>query len=199
MLGGVVAFVLLLACANVANLLLARGVTRRREVAVRAALGGGRWRIVRQFLTETTLLSAFGGVLGLTLAWAALRVAPSILPPGTIPVGVVLRFDIRLALFAATAILFGRSWIYYRIWQVPRRMPLLLGLFLVALFIWFAENIGTLTKTWLYPHQRAAWSMVSLGKLSAWFLLLIISYVMVAAVNRPKAYADSAAGDRRAN
>ena len=93
--------------------------------------------------------------------------------------------DVRVALFAVTAILFGRSWIHYRIWQHPRRMPLLLGLFLVALFIWFAENIGTLTKTWLYPHQHAAWSMVSLGKLSSWFLLLIISYVMVAAVNRP--------------
>lgn len=93
--------------------------------------------------------------------------------------------DVRPALLLAVAVLFGRCWIHYRIWQIPRRMPLLLGLFLVALFIWFAENIGTLTSTWLYPHQRAAWSMVSLGKLSSWFLLLIISYVMVAAVNRP--------------
>ena len=96
--------------------------------------------------------------------------------------------DVRPLLFLAVAILFGRSWIHYRIWQVPRAMPLLLGLFLVALFIWFAENIGTLTRTWLYPHQRVAWSMVSLGKLSSWFLLLIISYVMVAAVNRPMPY-----------
>jgi uncharacterized membrane protein YoaT (DUF817 family) len=93
--------------------------------------------------------------------------------------------DVRLGLFVVIALLFGRSWIHYRIWQVRRTMPLLLGLFLVALFIWFAENIGTLTRTWLYPHQLAAWSIVSLGKLSSWFLLLIISYVMVAAVNRP--------------
>ena len=97
--------------------------------------------------------------------------------------------DVRLGLFAVVALLFGRSWIHYRVWQVRRTMPLLLGLFLVALFIWFAENIGTLTRTWLYPHQQAAWSMVSLGKLSSWFLLLIISYVMVAAVNRPEPYA----------
>jgi uncharacterized membrane protein YoaT (DUF817 family) len=97
--------------------------------------------------------------------------------------------DVRPALFLIVAILFGRAWIHYRVWQTWRRMPLLLGLFLVALFIWIAENIGTLTKTWLYPHQRVAWSMVSLGKLSSWFLLLIISYVMVAAVNRPRAYA----------
>jgi len=96
--------------------------------------------------------------------------------------------DVRPALFLIVAILFGRSWVHYRVWQAPRAMPLLLGLFLVALFIWFAENIGTLTKTWLYPHQRVAWSMVSLGKLSSWFLLLIISYAMVAAVNRPLPY-----------
>jgi len=102
--------------------------------------------------------------------------------------------DMRLGLFAAAALMFGRAWIHYRIWQARRPMPLLLGLFLVALFIWFAENIGTLTQTWLYPHQRAAWSMVSLGKLSSWFLLLIISYVMVAAINRPERYA----GDDRA-
>ncbi len=96
--------------------------------------------------------------------------------------------DVRPALFVIVAILFGRSWIHYRIWQAWRSMPLLLGLFLVALFIWLAENIGTLTRTWLYPHQRVAWSIVSFGKLSSWFLLLIISYVMVAAVNRPMPY-----------
>ncbi len=96
--------------------------------------------------------------------------------------------DIRIGLFTVVAPLFGRSWIHYRIWQVRRPMPLLVGLFLVALFIWFAENIGTLTRTWLYPNQHVAWSMVSLGKLSSWFLLLIISYVMVAAVNRPERY-----------
>jgi uncharacterized membrane protein YoaT (DUF817 family) len=99
--------------------------------------------------------------------------------------------DVRPGLFVVVALLFGRSWIHYRVWQMRRSMPLLLGLFLVALFIWFAENIGTLTRTWLYPHQSVAWSMVSLGKLSSWFLLLIISYVMVAAVNRPEPYADA--------
>jgi uncharacterized membrane protein YoaT (DUF817 family) len=93
--------------------------------------------------------------------------------------------DLRLGLFAVVAILFGRSWIHYTIWQVDRRMPLLLGLFLVSLFIWFAENIGTFTRTWLYPNQLTAWAMVSLTKLSSWSLLLIISYVMVAAINRP--------------
>jgi len=93
--------------------------------------------------------------------------------------------DLRIPLFAAVAVLFGRSWIYYKIWHVYRRMPLLLGLFLVSLFIWFAENIGTVTRTWLYPNQMTAWAMVSLGKLSSWSLLLIISYGMVAAINRP--------------
>ncbi len=94
--------------------------------------------------------------------------------------------DLRLLLFAAAAILFGRTWIYYRIHHAYRRMPLLLGLFLVALFIWIAENLGTLTRTWLYPHQMAGWSAVSLGKLGSWFLLLLVSYALVAIVNRPR-------------
>jgi uncharacterized membrane protein YoaT (DUF817 family) len=102
--------------------------------------------------------------------------------------------DIRYALFAAAALLFARTWIYYKIWRVHRRMPLLLGLFLVALFVWIAENLGTVTKTWLYPHQMAVWSAVSLGKLGSWFLLLIISYALVAAVNRPEGMSDTASG-----
>jgi uncharacterized membrane protein YoaT (DUF817 family) len=94
--------------------------------------------------------------------------------------------DVRFALFALTALLFGRCWVHFRVWRVHRRMPLLVGFGLVALFIWLAENIGTFTAAWVYPHQRHDWEMVSLGKLGAWFLLMIISYVLVAAVNRPR-------------
>jgi uncharacterized membrane protein YoaT (DUF817 family) len=94
-------------------------------------------------------------------------------------------FDLRVGLFAASALLFARTWVHYRIWKVHRRMPLLFGLFLVALFIWIAENLGTWTHTWIYPHQVHGWSVVKLGKLGSWFLLLIVSYALVAGVNRP--------------
>jgi len=90
--------------------------------------------------------------------------------------------DLRVLLFAAAALLFGRTWVYFRIRHVHRRMPLLLGFVLVATFIWMAENVGTFTAAWRYPAQHHGWSMVPLSKQGAWFLLMIISYVMVSAI-----------------
>lgn len=96
--------------------------------------------------------------------------------------------DLRMVLFLATALVFGRCFVHYKVWHEYRSMPLLLGFFLVALFIWFAENIGTFTRVWIYPNQAAGWSLVSLGKLGSWFLLMIVSYVLVTLVNRPRRF-----------
>ena len=120
-LAAVVAFVLLMACANVANLMLARSASRTREMAVRAALGASNPRLVRQLLTESVLLSAIGGLGGLLLAWAIIELAPAIMPPGTLPVGLPLGLDARVTTFAViatllTGLLFGLA----PAWQVSR-------------------------------------------------------------------------------
>lgn len=96
-------------------------------------------------------------------------------------------WDARPILFGAAIVLIGPCTVYYKIWKVHRHMPLLVGLLLVAVFIWFAENIGTFTAAWAYPHQRRGWELVGIGKLGSWFLLMLISYTLVAWVNRPNA------------
>ncbi|MCP5388045.1 MAG: DUF817 domain-containing protein [Novosphingobium sp.] len=93
--------------------------------------------------------------------------------------------DVRLALFGAMGLLFWRTKVWFRVWRADRWMPLLLGWLLVALFIWLAENAGTFSKAWLYPSQKHGWSIVSPAKLGAWYLLMYISFVLVAAVHRP--------------
>jgi putative ABC transport system permease protein len=112
MLLGAVGFVLLIACANVANLLLARGTVRQKEIAVRASLGATRGQLFSQFLTESLALASIGGALGVGLAWAFMQVIMALMPAYTLPSEADVRLNVPVLLFTLAAtmlagVLFG--------------------------------------------------------------------------------------------
>ena len=112
LLGGVIA-VLLIACANTANLLLARAAVREKEIALRISLGAGRIRLARQLLTESVLLSLIGGVLGILMGWSSLHFLTSLLQK-RLPQTIAIQLDGRILLFAlllslATGLVFGMA------------------------------------------------------------------------------------------
>ncbi|MCA8999757.1 MAG: DUF817 domain-containing protein [Planctomycetaceae bacterium] len=93
--------------------------------------------------------------------------------------------DLRYPLLLGTLAVFGRTRIHFKMDQVHRWMPLVLGCFLVATFIWFAENLATYSHIWLYPGQEQGWHMVPISKLIAWYLLMMLSFVLVSLVRLP--------------
>lgn len=99
--------------------------------------------------------------------------------------------DVRYGLFIATAMLFWPTQVHYRVWRWHHRMPLLVGFLLVSLFIWIAENIATLSQIWLYPNQTEVWQPVSIQKLGSWYLLMILSWVLVTIIHRPRTHTQS--------
>ncbi len=95
-------------------------------------------------------------------------------------------WDIRWFLTAAIFIVFWRSQVRFRVEREWFRMPLSLSYFLIGFFIWIAENIATLLGAWRYPNQQGGWELVHLSKISSWFLLVIVSFIIVAQLKHLK-------------
>ncbi len=128
-------------------------------------------------------------------AWRILDVRVSRFP--NLPVAVLLSvaiyanfftnhyvMDVRWYLAAAVLVLFWRARVHFTVLTAERSMPVTLAFFLVGFFIWIAENIATFFGAWVYPHQQQQWAIVGPNKISSWMLLVIISFIIVAALKQ---------------
>lgn len=94
--------------------------------------------------------------------------------------------DIRYVLFAYVFVIFWKTRVRFRVYRKERRMPFLLTVLLTSFFVWVAENVGTVTRIWMYPNQIQEWHLVSAGKIGSWFLLLILSFALVSIIYRDR-------------
>jgi uncharacterized membrane protein YoaT (DUF817 family) len=95
-------------------------------------------------------------------------------------------YDLRYILFVYTFVIFYRTRVYFQVHDKRYQIPFLLTAFLTTVFVWIAENIGTLTNIWRYPNQQIYWQLVSFNKIGSWFLLLILSFALISIIYRNK-------------
>lgn len=99
-------------------------------------------------------------------------------------------YDFRYLLFGLIGLFYFKTQVYFIVYQKERKMPMLLAFALISFFLWLAENAGTYGNIWQYPDQVKVWQMVSFGKMGAWFLLMIVSFVLVSIHQKDTLYSE---------
>ncbi|PZD95902.1 DUF817 domain-containing protein [Paenibacillus sambharensis] len=167
-------------------------------------VGMGSWSYPEPGLTKLFGVPLYSGFMYASVAsymcqvWRRLRMDmtgwPGLAAAGLLGGAIYLNFfthhyipDFRWWLTALVLIVFWKTWIIYRVRSSTYRMPLTLAFVIVGFFIWLAENIATFFNAWKYPDQHQAWQLVSFSKISSWFLLVIISVIIVAQLKHVKA------------
>lgn len=128
-------------------------------------------------------------------AWRLLDVRVTGFPPLWLAVGLSVAIygnfftnhyvpDVRWALMAGVLVIFRRATVHFTVTTAEHRLPMVAAFGLIAFFIWVAENIATFFGAWVYPHQARQWAIVGPAKISSWALLVIISFIIVAALKR---------------
>jgi uncharacterized membrane protein YoaT (DUF817 family) len=163
----------------------------------------GSWSYPEAGITKIFGVPLFSGFMYASVAsflcqaWRRLKVElvnwPSFLVVVPLAAAIYLNFfthhfwiDIRWYLSGLVLIVFWKSWVLYKVNGIRYRMPLALSFVLIGFFIWIAENIATYFSAWEYPNQKDAWSLVHVGKVSSWLLLVIISFLIVATLKLVK-------------
>ncbi|QHT63918.1 DUF817 domain-containing protein [Paenibacillus lycopersici] len=157
----------------------------------------GSWSYPEPGFTKLLGVPLYSGFMYASVAsylcqiWRRLRMDmtgwPGLAKSGSLGAAIYLNFfthhyipDYRWWLTLLVVVVFRRTWIIYRVRDRTYRMPLTAAFLIVGFFIWLAENIATFFHAWTYPNQHQAWHPVGIGKISSWFLLVIISVILVA-------------------